>query len=102
MSFIRNLTTSYIGNKARQQANGTGLMGFGIGVLAARLATRSIPGALFVAGVIIAKAVYDRAKEKSSTEIKRLPAPDKMTEIDDKITPPAKADSATHNIAASR
>ena len=41
---------------------GHGLLGAGIGVVATRLATRSIPGLLLVGGAIAAKSIYDQRK----------------------------------------
>jgi hypothetical protein len=43
---------------------GHGLLGAGIGLVATRLATRSIPGLLLVGGAIAAKAIYDKSKER--------------------------------------
>jgi len=100
MSFIRTLTTTYVSNKARKQGNGTGLMGFGIGVIAARLATRSIPGALLVGGAIVTKALYDRSKEKAAAKVKRLPAPDQMIEIEDNSSSINTTDSVTDSTAS--
>ena len=42
--------------------SGHGLLGVGIGVVATRLATRSIPGLLLVGGAIVAKSIYDQRK----------------------------------------
>jgi hypothetical protein len=42
--------------------SGHGLLGAGIGVVATRLATRSIPGPLLVGGAIVAKSIYDQRK----------------------------------------
>jgi hypothetical protein len=41
---------------------GHGLLGAGIGLVATRIATRSIPGAVIVGGAILAKTIYDRRK----------------------------------------
>jgi hypothetical protein len=38
------------------------LLGGGIGAVATRLATRSIPGLLLVGGAIVAKSIYDQRK----------------------------------------
>jgi hypothetical protein len=46
---------------------GHGLLGAGIGLIATRIATRSLPGALLVGGAILAKTVYDRRKERRLT-----------------------------------
>ena len=45
---------------------GNGLLGAGIGLVATRLATRSIPGLLLVGGVLAAKSIYDKRKERKS------------------------------------
>ncbi|MEY3624544.1 MAG: hypothetical protein RLZZ604_1220 [Pseudomonadota bacterium] len=42
--------------------SGHGLLGAGIGLVATRLATRSIPGLLLVGGAIVAKSIYDQRK----------------------------------------
>ena len=43
---------------------GNGLLGAGIGLVATRLATRSIPGLLLVGGAIAAKSIYDKRKNR--------------------------------------
>jgi uncharacterized protein (DUF697 family) len=43
---------------------GHGLLGAGIGLVATRIATRSIPGLLLVGGAIAAKTIYDKRKER--------------------------------------
>lgn len=43
---------------------GHGLLGAGIGLVATRLATRSIPGLLLVGGAIVVKTIYDKSKER--------------------------------------
>lgn len=64
MPFIRNVATGYVSNEARKRGRGNGLMGFGLGLIAARIATRSIPGAMLVGGMMVAKALYNRSKER--------------------------------------
>jgi hypothetical protein len=44
---------------------GNGLLGAGIGLVATRIATRSIPGLLLIGGAIVAKTLYDKSKERS-------------------------------------
>jgi len=46
--------------------SGNGLLGAGIGLVATRIATRSIPGLLLVGGAIAAKTIYDKRKERKS------------------------------------
>ena len=64
MSLIRTLVTAAVGNEARKRGNGNGIMGFGLGIIATRIATRSLPGAMLVGGAMVAKALYDRSKEE--------------------------------------
>jgi len=49
---LRSLLGSVIGNEARKQ--GSGLLGLGMGLVAARVATRSLPGAILVGGAMVA------------------------------------------------
>ncbi len=46
---------------------GHGLLGAGIGMVATRIATRSLPGALLIGGALVAKSLYDRRKERRLT-----------------------------------
>ena len=82
MSLIRNLFTTAVGYEARKHTKGHGLRNFGLGMLAARLATRSIPGALLVGGALIAKKLYDDSKEAE-----RLPASEAVIDIEGKPVP---------------
>lgn len=45
---------------------GNGLLGAGIGLVATRLATRSIPGLLLVGGAFAVKSIYDKRKERKT------------------------------------
>lgn len=74
---VREIVSVLIGNEARKRGQGTGLLGFGLGVVAARIATRSLPGALLVGGAMVAKALYDRSKEEEE-----LPASDQIIDIE--------------------
>lgn len=82
MSLVRNLFTTFVGYEARKHTKGHGLRNFGLGMLAARIATRSVPGALLVGGVLIAKKLYDDAKEAE-----RLPASEAVIEIEGRPVP---------------
>lgn len=44
--------------------SGNDLLGAGLGIVATRLATRSIPGLLLVGGAFAAKSMYDKRKER--------------------------------------
>lgn len=50
---------------ARKTTNG-GLLATGVGFLATKVATRSIPGALLVGGAILGKHLWDRKKAKDA------------------------------------
>ncbi|MEP3226773.1 MAG: hypothetical protein ABJO01_12420 [Parasphingorhabdus sp.] len=77
MSLIRNVATALVGNEARKRGRGNGLLGFGVGMIAARIATRSLPGALLVGGAMVAKALYDRSQEENDD----IPAADQVIDI---------------------
>lgn len=85
MPIVRNLFTTFVGYEARKHTNGNGLLNFGLGMIAARIATASIPGALLVGGAIIAKKLYDDSKEPEA-----LPASETIIDIEGK---PAADDS---------
>ena len=44
--------------------SGNGLLGAGLGIVATRLATRSLLGLLLVGGAFAAKSMYDKRKER--------------------------------------
>lgn len=82
MSLIRNIFTTMVGYEARKHTTGHGLRNFGLGMLAARIATRSVPGALLVGGALIAKKLYDDKKEAET-----LPASETVIEIEGRPVP---------------
>jgi hypothetical protein len=88
---VREIVSVLIGNEARKRGQGTGLLGFGVGVLAARIATRSLPGALLVGGAMVAKALYDRSRETEE----ELPASEQVIDIEGTPAPtePAKPEA---------
>jgi hypothetical protein len=48
---------------------GNGLLGAGIGLVATRIATRSVPGLLLVSGAIAAKTLYDKRKDRKAVAL---------------------------------
>ena len=60
---LRSIAGAVVGEVIGRK-RGNGLLGAGIGLLATRLATRSIPGLLLVSGAIAAKTIYDKRKER--------------------------------------
>ncbi|WP_417611161.1 hypothetical protein [Parasphingorhabdus sp.] len=85
MSAIRNVFITYVGNEARRHTQGHGLRNFALGMIAARIATRSVPGAMLVAGVLIAKRLYDDAKADQARA-----AADMIIEIEGRPVPAGK------------
>ncbi|MFC4290833.1 hypothetical protein ACFOWX_00185 [Sphingorhabdus arenilitoris] len=65
MSIITEMTRAAVSTGVRSKSRGKGLIAFGVGLAAARIATRSLPGAALVGGALLAKAIYDRRKEKN-------------------------------------
>ena len=70
---LRTIAGAVVGEVIGQK-RGNGLLGAGLGIIATRIATRSLPGALLVGGALVAKAVYDRRKVKRAGNIPGLPA----------------------------
>lgn len=62
---LKSLAGALIGSTIGKRSNNSGLMGAGIGLVATRLATRSIPGALLVGGGFLAKKMFDRYRERN-------------------------------------
>ena len=61
---LRSIAGAVVGEVIGRK-RGHGLLGAGIGVVATRLATRSIPGLLLVGGAIVAKSIYDQRKGRT-------------------------------------
>ncbi|MGP1352641.1 MAG: hypothetical protein ACTS1Z_04905 [Parasphingopyxis sp.] len=76
MSLIRSLVGGAMGETARRRSAGRGLLGFGVGLIAARIATRSLPGAALVGGGLLAKYLWDKKRERESAEAGGLDARD--------------------------
>ena len=70
---LRSIAGAVVGEVIGRK-RGNGLLGAGIGLVATRIATRSVPGLLLVGGAIVAKTLYDRRKE-------RLPQPQMLKQI---------------------
>jgi hypothetical protein len=58
---LRSIAGAVVGEVIGRK-RGHGLLGAGVGLVATRLATRSIPGLLLVGGAIVAKSIYDQRK----------------------------------------
>lgn len=71
-----------VGYEARKHTSGHGLRNFGLGIIAARIATHSVPGALLVGGALIAKKIYDDSKDGRA-----VPASEAVIEIEGRPVP---------------
>ncbi|MVZ97118.1 hypothetical protein EUU23_05295 [Sphingorhabdus sp. IMCC26285] len=60
---LRSIAGAVVGEVIGRK-RGNGLLGAGLGLVATRIATRSIPGLLLVGGAIAAKTIYDKRKER--------------------------------------
>ncbi|MFM5895878.1 MAG: hypothetical protein ACKOQM_15805 [Novosphingobium sp.] len=62
------LGAKYTPDKAKKIVKGRSMVQTLIGTAAARLATRSVPGAIVVGGGLLAKALYDRRQGKRAAK----------------------------------
>jgi hypothetical protein len=60
---LRSIAGAVVGEVIGRK-RGNGLLGAGMGLVATRIATRSVPGLLLVGGAIAAKTIYDKRKER--------------------------------------
>lgn len=61
---LRSVLGSTLGRAAGEKTLGRGMLGAGLGLIAARIATRSLPGAALVGGGLVAKYLWDRKRER--------------------------------------
>ena len=64
---LTRIIPAIVGGAAGKATLGKGVLGAGIRLIATRIATRSIPGALLVGGALAAKWLYDKNKEGNAT-----------------------------------
>jgi hypothetical protein len=72
------LGVKYAPDKARDIVKGRSMAQTLIGTAVAKIATRSVPGALLVGGGLIAKTLYDRGKKRGEAEADGAKAVDKQ------------------------
>ncbi|QLC25790.1 hypothetical protein HFP57_12690 [Parasphingopyxis algicola] len=76
MSLIRSIARGAVGSGVRRRTAGRGILGAGLGLIAARIATRSLPGAALVGGGLVAKYLWDKKREREAAETGGLDARD--------------------------
>jgi hypothetical protein len=74
------LGVTYPPDKARKIVKGRGMARTLIGSAVARIATRSVPGALVVGGGLLAKTLYDRKRKGGETEAEGAKEADEQAE----------------------
>ncbi|WP_054135235.1 hypothetical protein, partial [Blastomonas sp. AAP25] len=67
------MVRSLISSRAKSNLAAGFFGGTLMGAIAARIATRSVPGALLVGGALLAKAIYDQRKAKEEAELNSKP-----------------------------
>ena len=66
MSRLSRIIPAIVGGAVGKAGAGRGLLGAGIGLVAARIARKSVPGALLVGGAMVAKWLYDKKQEEKA------------------------------------
>jgi hypothetical protein len=79
MSLIRTILTTGVTKAAKDRTKGRGLIATGVGMVATRIATRSVPGALLVFGGLAAKYLIDKGREARTTGPRGVDAASKDT-----------------------
>ena len=91
---ITKIIPTAVGSAAGKASLGKGLIGAGIGLVAARIARRSVPGAILVGGAMVAKWLYDKKQEEKAAAAAATmdapmdPPPDAPPAPPGPVTPP--------------
>ena len=83
------LSTQYPSGKAKAIVKGRSMTQTLVGTALARVATRSVPGALVVGGGLLAKTLFDRRRGKAAARAEGEAAVDKQAEKGGADTPDA-------------
>ena len=84
MSLLRGIARSAVGSAARRGARrstqsrsaGSDILGIVVGAVAARVATRSVPGAILVGGGLLAKYLWDKRQQYEAEDASLDPIAD--------------------------
>lgn len=69
MARLSRILPALVGGAVGKAGLGKGLMGAGVGMVAARIASRSVPGALVVGGAMVAKYLYDKKQRDAARPV---------------------------------
>lgn len=66
MSLLSELTKTAARHGVAKKSAGSGVIGMVAGLVATRIATKSVPGAVLVGGAILGKYLWDKKKEREA------------------------------------
>jgi hypothetical protein len=66
MSLLSELTKTAARHGVAKKSIGSGVLGTVAGLVATRIATKSVPGAVLVGGAILGKFLWDKKKERDA------------------------------------
>ena len=72
MSLITEITKTAARHGAQKHTAGRGIMGAVLGIVATRIATRSVPGAILVGGAALGKYLWDKKKEREASTVETV------------------------------
>ncbi len=79
MSLLSELTKTAARHGVAKKSVGSGILGTVAGLVATRIATKSVPGAVLVGGAILGKYLWDKKKERDArggTSTRMAPEPE--------------------------
>lgn len=68
MTLLSELTKTAARHGVAQKSVGSGVLGTVLGLVATRIATKSVPGAVLVGGAILGKYLWDKKKERDARD----------------------------------
>ena len=68
MSLLSELTKTAARHGVAKKSVGSGVLGTVAGLIATRIATKSVPGAVLVGGAILGKYLWDKKKERDARD----------------------------------
>jgi hypothetical protein len=65
---LKTIAGAVIGEVIGKRSGNHGLIGAGLGIIATRIATRSLPGAMLIGGALLAKGIIDHQRAQKSDD----------------------------------
>ncbi len=63
---LKSIAGAVIGEVIGKRSGNHGLIGAGLGIIATRIATRSLPGAMLIGGALLAKGILDHKRAQKT------------------------------------